>query len=105
MAGWYVWEGEDLVLRLRVQPRASRDRIVGVLGDSLKVTLTAPPVEGKANAHLVKLLAKACKVPAGAVDLEAGEGGRDKRVRIHAPRALPDALGECAQGPGSPHAR
>ena len=88
---WYRWEGDDLLLQLRVQPKASRDGFVGPLGEAYKVRITAPPVEGRANAHLLAFLAKAFGVPKGAVALEAGAGGRLKRVRIHAPRRLPIA--------------
>ena len=86
---WYRWEGDDLVLAVRVQPRAGRDRIDGPHGDRLKVRITAPPVDGKANAHLTRFLAKAFGVAKGAVELEAGETGRDKRLRIHGPGTLP----------------
>ncbi len=90
---WYRWDGDDLVLDLRVQPKASRDRLVGPHGeDAFKVTLTAPPVDGKANAHLVRFLAKAFGVPRARVVLESGQAGRRKRVRIVAPGKLPLSL-------------
>lgn len=89
---WYQWEGETLLLRLRVQPRASRDELVGPHGESLKVRITAPPVEGQANAHLLRFLAKVFKVPARQVELLAGAGGRDKRVAVHRPEALPASI-------------
>jgi hypothetical protein len=89
VAGWYRWEGEDLIVEVRVQPRASRDEIVGPHGEQLKVRITAPPVDGKANVHLVKYLAKAFGVAPSAVMLVGGETGRDKRLRIHRPRELP----------------
>lgn len=89
--GWFDWQDGDLTLRLRIQPRASRDEIVGPHGDALKVRITAPPVEGKANAHLLKLLAKAFGVARSDVTLLSGETGREKRVRIHRPAQLPDA--------------
>ncbi|MDW3203647.1 DUF167 family protein, partial [Vibrio sp. 1865] len=50
-----VWQdGEDIVLKLYIQPKASRDKIVGLHGEELKIAITAPPVDGKANAHLTK---------------------------------------------------
>ncbi len=91
MDAWYQWEGEDLLLAVRVQPRASRDEIVGPHGDSLKVRITAPPVEGQANLHLLKYLAKAFGVPRSALTLLSGDSGREKRLRIHAPQAFPPA--------------
>ncbi len=53
---------DGLVLRLYIQPKASRDSIVGLHGDELKVAITAPPVDGQANAHLTKYLAKQFRV-------------------------------------------
>lgn len=91
MAGWYLWQGDDLILSIRVQPRASRDEIIGPHGDALKVRITAPPVEGQANTHLVKFLAAAFGVARGNVELLAGDTGRNKRLRIRSPRLLPPA--------------
>ncbi|MBK8636914.1 MAG: YggU family protein [Chromatiaceae bacterium] len=89
---WHRWEGEDLLLSLRVQPRASADAIGEVAGDHLKIRLTAPPVEGKANAHLRRFLAKLFAVPPSRVTLVSGEQARLKRVRIQAPGRLPDFM-------------
>ena len=88
---WYRWDEGDLLLQIRVQPRASRDGIVGPHGNELKVRITAPPVDGEANAHLTKFLAKAFGVARAAVRLESGESGRSKRLRICKPQHLPDA--------------
>jgi uncharacterized protein (TIGR00251 family) len=86
---WYRWEGPDLVLNLRVQPRARRDEFGEPLGDQLKVRITAPPVEGQANAHLMRFVADACGVPLTQVRLLAGGQNRSKRLRVVAPRRLP----------------
>ncbi|ENM5773492.1 YggU family protein [Vibrio mimicus] len=88
-----VWrEGEDLLLRLYIQPKASRDSIVGLHGEELKVAITAPPIDGKANAHLSKFLAKQCKVAKGSVVIEKGELGRHKQVRIQQPSQIPPEI-------------
>ncbi|MEE2029148.1 hypothetical protein DIKCMJMK_03031 [Shewanella oneidensis] len=79
----------DLLLNLYIQPKASRDQIVGLHGDELKVAITAPPIDGKANAHLSKYLAKAFKVPKSDVHILKGELGRHKQVRINAPKSVP----------------
>lgn len=92
MAEWYHWEDETLVLCVRAQPRSSRDEIVGPHGESLKVRITAPPVEGKANAHLRRFLAKTFKVPATHVELLAGATSRAKRFAIRQPVALPAGI-------------
>ncbi|MFA0414379.1 DUF167 family protein YggU [Vibrio renipiscarius] len=85
-----VWkEGEDIVLRLYIQPKASRDKIVGLHGEEIKIAITAPPVDGKANAHLTKYLAKQFKVAKGLVNIEKGELGRHKQVRIVTPSQIP----------------
>jgi len=88
-ATWYHWQGTALILNLRIQPRASRNEIVGVLGEQLKIRLTAPPVDGKANQTLLKFLAKYCGVPTRQVTLLSGDSGRSKRVRVERPQNLP----------------
>jgi uncharacterized protein (TIGR00251 family) len=65
-------EGDELVLHLMIQPKASRDQIIGLHGDELKVAITAPPVDGQANSHLIKYLAKQCKVAKGQVRILRG---------------------------------
>lgn len=90
---WYRWDGDDLIIDCHLQPKASADEFAGLHGERLKIRLTAPPVEGKANAHLQAFLAKAFGVAKSAVLLEAGELNRHKRVRILGPQKLPDLLG------------
>jgi uncharacterized protein len=92
MPAWCRWDGEDLVLALRVQPRAARDELAGPHGERFRVRIAAPPVDGKANAQLLRFLAGCFEVPAGNVRLERGESGRDKQVRIHRPGRIPPAL-------------
>ena len=89
---WYRWDGADLILRIRVQPRSSREAIAGPEGDRLKVRLHAPPVEGEANAALIALIARSCGVARGQVALIRGRRGRDKDLRICVPRKLPDGV-------------
>jgi uncharacterized protein len=71
-----------LSFAVRVQPRASRDEIAGEYQDGLKVRLTAPPVDDRANQALCKLLAARLKLPLSAVRIAAGERSRAKRVEI-----------------------
>ncbi|WP_159655467.1 DUF167 family protein YggU [Vibrio atypicus] len=89
-AAWF--DGEDLILRLYIQPKASRDKLVGLHGEELKVAITAPPVDGKANAHLSKYLAKQFKVAKGLINIEKGELGRHKQLRIIAPNLIPEEI-------------
>ena len=68
---------------VRVQPRASRDEIDGEYQDGLKIRLTAPPVDDRANEALRKLLAARLKLPLAAVRIASGERSRTKRVEIY----------------------
>jgi hypothetical protein len=72
-----------VIFKVRVQPRASRDQIVGEYQDGLKIRLTAPPLDDRANEALRKLLATRLKVPLTAVRIASGERSRNKRVEIH----------------------
>jgi len=67
---------------IRVSPRASRDAVGGTLGGALRVKTTAPPVDGSANAAIVKLLAKRLGVSKSAVRIVAGETHKSKRVEV-----------------------
>jgi uncharacterized protein (TIGR00251 family) len=70
-------------LTVRVQPRASKDEIVGAIQGALKVRLRAPAIENRANEALVVFLAELLKRPKSAVRIQSGEHGRTKRVEIH----------------------
>jgi hypothetical protein len=85
-------DGADLLLDVRVQPRASRTEFAGRIGDRLRVRLNAPPVDGRANAALVEFVADACGVGRARVTLERGASGRDKRLRLHGLPTIPAAL-------------
>jgi hypothetical protein len=97
--GYFRWDGDDLLLDCHLQPKASRDEFAGLHGARLKIRLTAPPLEGKANAQLLTFLASAFGVAKSQVRLESGELNRQKRVRIHAPRQLPALPGLTARSP------
>lgn len=75
-------EAGALVLDILVQPRASREGIGPVIGDRLRVSVNAPPVDGKANEAVVRALAAAFGVPRSAVAIVRGETGRRKTVRL-----------------------
>ncbi|MEI7835865.1 MAG: DUF167 family protein [Planctomycetota bacterium] len=70
------------VLPVKVVPGASRDKIAGVLGDSLKVTTSAPPEKGKANLAVAALLARALGVDTRSVELVSGPANPRKEFRI-----------------------
>lgn len=85
-------DGDDLVLEVRVQPRAARSEFAGRFGERLRVRLQAPPVDGRANAALIVFLADAFEVTRASVAIEHGLSGRDKRVRIRSPGPVPAQL-------------
>ncbi|CAH0527020.1 DUF167 family protein YggU [Vibrio hippocampi] len=85
-----LFDGDDLLLRVYVQPKASRDKLVGEHGEEFKIAITAPPIDGKANSHLSKFLAKQFKVPKGQIVIEKGELGRHKLIRVVAPALIPN---------------
>ena len=69
-----------IVFKVYVQPRASKNRIVGLHGDALKVTLTAPPVDGEANRKCLGFLAKSLGVSKSSLELVSGETSRTKGI-------------------------
>lgn len=93
MSGWYRWDGADLVLTVRVQPRASRDELL-LDGARLRVRIGAPPVDGAANAYLLRFLAAQFGVAPSRATLVRGSAAREKIVRIAAPKTLPAALAD-----------
>jgi uncharacterized protein (TIGR00251 family) len=67
---------------LYIQPRASRNKVVGLQGEELKVSLTAPPVDGAANKACCVFLAKLCSLPKSCVRLISGDTSRHKRLLL-----------------------
>jgi len=67
---------------VKVHPRAKKNAIAGELGEALKVALTAPPVEGKANQACIEFFAKLLKVPRSSVSIAAGQSSRSKVIRV-----------------------
>jgi uncharacterized protein len=67
---------------VKVHPRANKNAITGEVGDALKVSLTAPPADGKANQACIEFLAKLLKVPRSSVTIAAGQTSRNKVIRV-----------------------
>ena len=82
VANWLEIRGSDCVLRIRIQPRSSRECIDGVRDGRLLVRVAAPPVEGAANERLIHLLSHALGVPKADVSLIRGAKNRHKDVLI-----------------------
>lgn len=86
------WRDQVLICKLRLRPGGGRTAFAGQIGDRLRVRVTAPPLEGRANAALVKFLARQFRVARSRVRLVAGEFARDKVVEIDRPAALPEEI-------------
>jgi len=74
--------------QVKVHPRARKNAITGIVGDALKLALTAPPVGGRANEACIKLLAEFLNVPRSSVTIAAGESSRQKLIRVAGVRAV-----------------
>lgn len=71
-----------IVFAVKVHPRAKKNAITGGVGDALKVALTAPPVDGKANAACIEFFAKLLNVPRSSVTIASGQSSRNKVIRV-----------------------
>jgi uncharacterized protein (TIGR00251 family) len=79
----FVSEQKDgIIIRLHIQPGASKNELVGLHGDRLKIRLKAPPVEGKANKELINYLSKVFEIPKNEIEIISGQTGRRKNVKI-----------------------
>ena len=86
----YRWGNSCLLLTCFIQPRASKDEIVGIHNQQLKIRLTSPPVDGKANAQLMAFIAKQFGVAKNKIQLISGESSRRKTLKIEAPTKFPE---------------
>lgn len=75
-------EGAGVRLWIKAVPGASRDQIVGALGERLKVRISAPAEDGRANKAICELIAKTLKIKVSLVTIESGQTSREKIVRI-----------------------
>lgn len=73
---------QDNVIKVRLQPRASRTGVRSVEEGVVRISVTAPPIDNAANAALIELLAKLLKIPKGSIVLTSGQHSRDKLVQI-----------------------
>ena len=72
----------EVVFAVKVHPRGKNDKITGELGDALKLSLTAPPVEGRANEACIEFFAKLLKVPRPSVTIASGQTSRNKVICV-----------------------
>ncbi len=79
---------EYLIINVKVEPRSSRSGIVGPYGDSIKVKLTSPPVEGKANKELIEILSKEFGIAKKDVEIISGQSSKNKTVKLRGARMI-----------------
>ncbi|SFM70900.1 DUF167 domain-containing protein [Nitrosomonas communis] len=90
---WYQYDSNsNLILALYIQPGAKHTELVGLHGNALKIKLSAPPVEGKANKALLKFLAERFQVSLRQVSIKQGAQSRYKIVEIYQPSLGPQVL-------------
>lgn len=73
---------QGLVFKITVQPKSSRNMVAGIYGDTLKIKLTAPPVNGAANKMCINFLAKSLKVSKSSLEIVAGHSSRTKKILL-----------------------
>lgn len=88
--------------QVKVQPRAKKNAIVGEIGEALKLALTAPPVEGRANEACIAFLAELLEVPRSSLTIAAGQSSRNKIIRVKGMSAteLRKRLAACGESEG-----
>jgi uncharacterized protein len=74
--------GGAVAFAIKVHPRAKKNAITGELGDALKVSLTSPPIDGRANQACIEFFAKLLKVPRSSVTIASGQTSRTKIIRV-----------------------
>ena len=74
--------GGGVTFAVKVHPRAKKNAITGELGDALKLSLTSPPLEGRANEACIEFFAKLLKVPRSSVTIASGQSRRNKLIRV-----------------------
>jgi len=73
---------EDIILKVYLQPRSSKNEIVGPYRDGIKIKVTAPPIEGKANEALIRFLAKELGISSSYIEILKGHHSREKTLKI-----------------------
>ena len=74
--------GAGVTFAVRIHPRANKNAITGEIGDALKLSLTAPPMDGRANAACIEFFAKLLKVSRSSVTIASGQTSRHKVIRV-----------------------
>jgi uncharacterized protein len=80
-----IEKSDGLAFKLIVQPRSSKNKVVGLLGDALKIKLTAPPVDNAANKQCIAFLAGCLKVPKSRLEIISGHTSKTKQALLRYP--------------------
>jgi uncharacterized protein (TIGR00251 family) len=88
---------EEVIFKVYLHPKSSKNEILGRFRDGIKVKITAPPVEGKANEGLIRFLAKQWGIPASLIEIVRGHHSREKTLKISG-LGLPEWLKELPRG-------
>jgi hypothetical protein len=75
--------GNDIIIKVKIVPGSSKNKIIGVYNDSLKITITAPPVEGKANKKCIAYLAKYFDMAKSKIEIISGKNSKNKLIKIY----------------------
>ncbi len=92
LSTFYQWQNDDLLLHCHLQPKASQNEFAGVYNQRLKIRLTAPPIDGKANQYLQVFIGAAFGVAKSAVVIIRCEQSRQKSLLIRNPQKIPAQL-------------
>jgi len=88
----FLWQGKALFFNIHLQPKASRNALIGLHNNAVKICLTEPPTEGKANKQLIQFLAKLFGVKKSDIAIVSGEHSRQKRISVSNPSQFPDVF-------------
>jgi uncharacterized protein len=79
----FTEKDDSIIFSVRVVPRASKSEIVGEMDGALKVRIASPPVDGAANAEIIKLFAKTFGVSKSAIEIIGGQTSKSKQIKAH----------------------
>lgn len=75
--------GNDIIIKVKIVPGSSKNKIIGVYNDALKISIAAPPVEGKANKKCIAYLAKYFDVAKSKIEIISGQTSKNKLIKIY----------------------
>ncbi|MEO1889991.1 MAG: DUF167 family protein [Cycloclasticus sp.] len=88
-SNYYAWQDDILLFNVFLQPRASRNALLGLHDNAIKIALTSPPIDGEANKQLIQFLAKLFRVKKSSIAISSGAHHRRKRISVCEPSQFP----------------